>query len=492
MLQRQTATRQGTGYLDHASYLPRVGGPGGFLMVRGWFSLIGDPNTPLTATVRAGQHGAVIPCRRPRPDVQAANPLYSLHAGFDATVKLSGDPPSGAAVTIEFADGTADCGALTAAIQRPDQAVEQLAPRLPPLRLRKLCNLILNERERLSNAEVTTALPVTGQIDPAFQCNLECPHCLSEMIRQDGFTMPLMKPDQLDTILATYGDTLVRIWLSLWGEPLLNKNLPDMVARCKRHDIWVLISSNMSVKLSDGAIEALVKSGLDSIVLSVDGASQAVYEKYRRKGDLSLVLDNVRRLVATKRRLNSPTPYLYWRFLTFAWNRHEVDAARAMAAEIGVDEFGVEPGVLTPQARHSQAQRPAAERPRRQDGATFAQWRTLARQRERDHQHFGCDYLHASISVNANGLVHPCCYVVSPAHAVGDALSGAEALRNGTLMRSARRLFAAAAADTDVAPSGHDPCLSCPVVAHTGGHVVTQTSFAQAYNYLVHGAPMGW
>ena len=163
------------------------------------------------------------------------------------------------------------------------------------MRLKKLRNLILNERERLSQVERVRSMPVTGLIDPAFACNLECPLCLSQMIREDRYTLPNMRLGQLDHILGQYGDYLVRIWLSLWGEPLLNKNLPEMIRRCKQHDIWVLISSNMSVPLDDAAIEALVASGLDTISLSIDGATQATYEQYRKRGNLGLALDNARR-----------------------------------------------------------------------------------------------------------------------------------------------------------------------------------------------------
>ena len=45
------------------------------------------------------------------------------------------------------------------------------------------------------------------------------------MIREQGYRLPNLKLDQLSAILDRYGDSLVRIWLSLWGEPLLNKQL---------------------------------------------------------------------------------------------------------------------------------------------------------------------------------------------------------------------------------------------------------------------------
>ena len=58
--------------------------------------------------------------------------------------------------------------------------------------------------------------------------------------------------------------------------------------------------------------EAVVRSGLDTMIVSLDGVTQDVYEQYRVAGRLDRVLDNLRLLVETKRRLGVETPYLEW------------------------------------------------------------------------------------------------------------------------------------------------------------------------------------
>ena len=115
--------------------------------------------------------------------------------------------------------------------------------------------------------------------------------------------------------------------------------------------------------LDDAAIEALVASGLDTINLSIDGATQATYEQYRKRGNLQLALDNARRLVAAKRRQQTAAPHLYWRYLDFPWNRHEIEMARQLARDIGVDEFGVEPGIMSKRTKYSKSSRPIDEVP---------------------------------------------------------------------------------------------------------------------------------
>ena len=486
------ALPEGTGFIDEAYFLRGLSGQGGHLVVSGWFSLIGDTShRPVRAHLRLDDDQWNFPWGLPRLDVAAANKRLSADCGFSVTLPVARVPAPGSQFAINFWTEGSVCGRLEHTVEFPETEIEARAATLPPLRLKKLRNLILNEQERLAHAERVHSMPVTGQIDPAFACNLECPLCLSHMLREDRYLRPNLKLNQIDGILAKYGDYLIRIWLSLWGEPLLNKQLPELIAKCKQHDIWVLISSNMSVPLKDDMIDALIVSGLDSINLSIDGATQETYEKYRRGGNLELVLDNARRFVAAKQRLNSATPHLIWRYLDFPWTRHEVDAARQLAMQIGVDEFGVSAGVMTPQTKHSLSDRPADEPPRPAPPKLLAQRRRQARDRVYQYQYFGCDYLYQSISINSDGVVHPCCYVVSPAHAIGRSSDAVDALRNGKVLRSGRRFYQRLAAGENSVAS-HEPCLSCSVVTSTAGHVTTQTNFRQLYEYVLRGVPMRW
>jgi len=477
------------GFVEHAHYLQAVDGLRGFLTLTGWFSPKDAQQPAIVARLRVGGHEYSFPCRLPRPDVVAFDPSLCLHCGFDVTLTLPEGLQGTTSVMLGFyADGV-PVGGLAPPVGFPDAEVPAS---LPPLRAKKLRNLILNERERLSHAVRTRSLPVIGHIDPCFSCQLRCPHCAGHMIRQDGYTMQIMTVPQIETILRNYGETLVRIWLSLWGEPLLNKRLPELIERCKRYDIWVLVSTNLSVPMKAETAEALVRSGLDSLILSIDGATQPVYEIYRQGGDLGLILDNIRLLVEAKRRLGSATPFLYWRYLEFDWNRHEIEAARALAAELGVDQFGVEPGITSEPIRatlHGHAPDRAAQPP---DPALEADWRRMAREKRDGMGYFGCDYLYSSISINANGQVHPCCYVVAPYDTVGNAAERVESVRNPPMLRDNRRMFGAVAADANGGIAGREPCVSCGVLHATKGHVLAQADFRTLFNHLLGRKAMPW
>ena len=91
------------------------------------------------------------------------------------------------------------------------------------------------------------------------------------------------------------------------------------------------MSTSLSASLSVQRFEshAYVESGLDFMVLSIDGVTQPVYERFRRNGDLELVLRKVRRLVDVKRELRKRAPVLSWNFLAFEHNAHEIPSRPA-------------------------------------------------------------------------------------------------------------------------------------------------------------------
>jgi hypothetical protein len=174
------------GHLDAAYFFRGIGQPGGFLAVRGWFCVLDQESLTLSAALWVEDTVVQIRCHEPRPAAAAANAAYSANSGFNVIIPISLEAKPELEVIINFSAGQQQCGSLAGRICHPDLEIEQHSGSLSELRLKKLRNLVLNERERLSHTERTTSMPVTGQIDPAFPCNLECPLCLSEMVRRQG------------------------------------------------------------------------------------------------------------------------------------------------------------------------------------------------------------------------------------------------------------------------------------------------------------------
>jgi organic radical activating enzyme len=352
------------------------------------------------------------------------------------------------------------------------------------LRLRKLDNYLLNERERLFGSSTLYSKPVHLYIDPSFACQLNCPHCDSDMLRETGYNMPNLKLETLDSLLSQYGETLISVSLTGWGEPLLNRQFSGLVRRLKKYEIWAETSTNLSLPLSDARIDELVTCGLDSMRLSIDGATQAVYEQYRKNGNLALVIENIRRIVACKKKRGSRTPFLKWQYLLFPWNSHEAVLAEHMASMLEVDLFYTKPGSTHARRPRSIVLRAVDEATSTLSAVDRQQLVELRDQRHKDFGFFGCDALYRSIFVNSNGLVMPCCYMVEPKDAIG--FTSDADLLNTPIQVANRKLFILL---DNPHHGAYDPCLHCPMInsGHysTPGYVTSPVEFFSAYRHLV-------
>jgi MoaA/NifB/PqqE/SkfB family radical SAM enzyme len=107
----------------------------------------------------------------------------------------------------------------------------------------------------------------------------------------------------------------------------------------RRFGLPTYSSTSLSLKTID--FEELILSGLQLLILSIDGATNPTYLQYRRNGNFELVIENIRKLVTAKQRLNSYTPILHWQFLVFEHNVNEIEAVKQLAAALGVNQLSL-------------------------------------------------------------------------------------------------------------------------------------------------------
>jgi hypothetical protein len=124
------------------------------------------------------------------------------------------------------------------------------------------------------------------------------------------------------------------------GEPLENENVIDYIRYAGANNIGTIISTNLSIQKTDEFWESLVLSGLDRIIIAIDGITAPVYNRYRTNGDLQLVLSNLDKILYYKK-LHIVPMKIEWQMIDFPWNRHEQAPARAMALRLNCDEFRV-------------------------------------------------------------------------------------------------------------------------------------------------------
>ncbi|EGY25628.1 radical SAM superfamily protein [Desulfovibrio sp. A2] len=230
-----------------------------------------------------------------------------------------------------------------------DLALPHILPRVrdPRREARKYANFLLALRARRAGAARVAHHPFDLTVDCATLCQLHCPYCAvgNGTIRRGR---ALMETALHERLAADVAPDLFLAWYFSAGEPLLHPRLHEHLARTAGEEAFTVVSTNLSVPLSPARQEALLRSGLGMLSASVDGASAATYGQYRRGGDFALVMDNLAGLARRKREMGLQFPLLEWRFLLFAHNQHEVDTARSLAADMGLDLLEFFPGYALP------------------------------------------------------------------------------------------------------------------------------------------------
>ena len=188
----------------------------------------------------------------------------------------------------------------------------------------------------LSNPKIT-GMPISMSIEPTTACNLGCSQCPSGLKQ---FTRPTgnLKPETFNRVMKEVKDTLIYLTLYFQGEPFINPHFFDFVKTANHHKIFTSTSTNAHF-LDKKSAEETVKSGLDKLIISVDGTTQESYEKYRINGDLEKVVEGIENLVEAKKRLRKKNPYIEVQFIVFKHNEQEIPQIKKMARSWGVDNL---------------------------------------------------------------------------------------------------------------------------------------------------------
>jgi radical SAM protein with 4Fe4S-binding SPASM domain len=121
------------------------------------------------------------------------------------------------------------------------------------------------------------------------------------------------------------------------GEPYLNPSFLEMVRYASRKGIYTATSTNAHYLKSEIA-KKTVESGLDRLIISIDGTSQEIYSSYRIGGQLDKVIEGTKQILYWKKELKSSTPHVIFQFLVTGPNEHQMDEVQRLGDELSVDE----------------------------------------------------------------------------------------------------------------------------------------------------------
>ena len=189
---------------------------------------------------------------------------------------------------------------------------------------------------RLLDKPIQWGYPMSISFEPTTSCNLRCPECPSGL---RAFTRPtgMLEKSFFEATIDSIHRDLIYLTFYFQGEPYLHPDFLKMVRYAADKKIYTATSTNAHY-LNDEKAKETIESGLDRLIISIDGTTQETYSQYRVGGNLNKVIEGTKKLVEWKRKLNAKKPFLIFQFLVVKPNEHQIEEVKQLAKEIGVDD----------------------------------------------------------------------------------------------------------------------------------------------------------
>jgi len=265
---------------------------------------------------------------------------------------------------------------------------------------------------RLLNKPLQWGYPVSISFEPTTSCNLRCPECPSGL---RAFTRPtgMLQKDFFTRTIDDIHKELLYLIFYFQGEPYLNPDFLDMVKYASSKGIYTATSTNAHY-LNDAAAKRTIESGLDRLIISIDGTTQDVYKQYRVGGHLDKVIEGAKNVVKWKKELNSKTPFIFFQFLVVKPNEHQVEDIKRLAKEIGVDEVRFKTAQIYDYATDPNQLIPVTDkfsRYKKNADGNYVPKNKLANR---------CWKMQHANVITWDGLVVPCCFDKDALHQLGN------------------------------------------------------------------------
>ena len=188
---------------------------------------------------------------------------------------------------------------------------------------------------RLMRRPVQWGVPFSIAIEPTTACNLRCPECpsgLRSFTRETGN----LKEDFFRQVIDEMGKDLLNLTFYFQGEPYINPKFLEMVKYAHDRGIFTMTSTNAHF-LNEANARKTIESGLDRLIISIDGTTQETYSAYRKEGKLENVLQGAQNIIRLKKEMKSRTPEVIFQFLVVKPNEHQIPEVYRLAKELGAD-----------------------------------------------------------------------------------------------------------------------------------------------------------
>ena len=264
---------------------------------------------------------------------------------------------------------------------------------------------------KLTGKSLHRGLPISIAVEPTTSCNLRCPECPSGL---RNFTRPtgMLQENLFKKTIDELSETLLYLIFYFQGEPYLHPKFLDLVNYASKKGIYTATSTNAHY-LTDENAKKTVESGLDRMIISIDGTTQEVYEQYRVGGNLEKVIEGTKNILRWKKVLKSKTPHVIFQFLVVKPNEHQLAEVTKLAKDLGVDEVGFKTAQIYDYERGSDLI-PTIDKYARYKQNTDGTYKI--KNKLLDH----CWKMWHSCVITWDGLVVPCCFDKDAEYRLGD------------------------------------------------------------------------
>ncbi|MBM3404364.1 MAG: radical SAM protein [Bacteroidetes bacterium] len=288
------------------------------------------------------------------------------------------------------------------------------------LTFRRITNLLVLSASyhfsRITGKARHAGMPYAVSIEPTTSCNLHCPECPSGMRAFTRATGMLDLP-HFERFLEEVQPHVFYLTLYFQGEPYLNTGFFDFVKLARKRKIYVATSTNGHF-LNPETARQTVLSGLNRLIISMDGTSQDAYGSYRVGGSLEKVKEGIRNLAEAKRMAGINTPFLIIQFLVLKTNEHQIADMYRLGKELGVDKVEIK----TAQFYDFEAGKELMP-----DNDRYARYNEITDPETGVPQYMikhslanHCFRMWSSCVITWDGMVVPCCYDKDATHVMGN------------------------------------------------------------------------
>jgi MoaA/NifB/PqqE/SkfB family radical SAM enzyme len=174
------------------------------------------------------------------------------------------------------------------------------------------------------------------QIEPTSRCQLRCVMCPRTIFSKDwdNGDMPLSLYDKI----SRHFHLVENIHLQGWGEPLLHPEIFLMIQKAKAADCKTSLTTN-GVLLTQKMSEEFIKQGLNTVAISIAGATRETHEAIRCGSHFEQIINNIKTLAYLKLKMESKMPKIVFSYLMTKRNIRELSEAVILAKDVGADEL---------------------------------------------------------------------------------------------------------------------------------------------------------